>query len=218
MEKKKVFFIVFSGLLAMAFMKENYTPVYILLNEARPLEEEAEKALHEGQFPQALKKYRAAVLAYEKVKEGFSKMPTDDEVIEVDSVEEEVDLALRRCRKVIEEIRERAEKEDACLKSLYIKMALDFQEEDFREITKLLTELTGLNIFVDKHIFQDSGGSFSPRVSLRVNEGTSLREALVKLTRAKGLDFVVEDDHVFISLPERLYGQPSHAIMKGDES
>ena len=90
------------------------------------------------------------------------------------------------------------------LHALRQPVSFDFVETDLEEVCRFLQVYTGVNFVLDRGPLE---GSMEPRVNLSLTNA-SLEAALKYITVILGLDFVLRDEAVFITSPERAKGKP----------
>ncbi|RJP22756.1 MAG: hypothetical protein C4520_07820 [Candidatus Abyssobacteria bacterium SURF_5] len=184
---------------AAAFEVER-SALFCFLHEAKPLEEEAMKALEEKDYALALRKYREALNAYERIWQEYPNLPEE----RPHGLDRMVDESIATCKTVIEEIEEQGEAQDEFYQKLNQLIRVDFEGKDIQSVAKSLTFLTDVNIIVDDTVFRDDNKVLDPKISLRVDEDTSLRKIIVRICDQTGLAYSIETDHVFISTRVKL--------------
>lgn len=169
--------------------------LFMFLHEAKPIEEEATKALREEDYALALRKYRETVKAYERIWKDYPNLEKE----RPHGIDRMVDEATDTCEKIIKEIKEKGEAQDEFYQKLNEAIRVDFSDEDVRAVARSLTFLTGINIIVDETVFSASNDALKPRVNIRTNQPWPLRTIITRMCQQTGLAYSIEDDHVFIS-------------------
>jgi len=174
--------------------------LYIFLHEAKPIEEEATKALKEEDYALALRKYREAVKGYERIWKDYPNLEKE----RPQGIDRMVDEAIDICEKIIKEIKEKGEAQDEFYQKLKEAIRVDFSDEDVRAVARSLTFLTEINVIVDETVFSSSNDALNPRVNIRTSQPWPLRTIITRMCHQTGLAYSIEEDHVFISTRVKL--------------
>jgi len=174
--------------------------LYIFLHEAKPIEEEATKALKEEDYALALRKYREAVKGYERIWKDYPNLEKE----RPQGIDRMVDEAIDICEKIIKEIKEKGEAQDEFYQKLNEAIRVDFSDEDVRAVARSLTFLTEINVIVDETVFSSSNDALNPRVNIRTSQPWPLRTIITRMCQQTGLAYSIEEDHVFISTRVKL--------------
>ncbi|MBI5118627.1 hypothetical protein HZA56_19330 [Candidatus Poribacteria bacterium] len=174
--------------------------LYVFLHEVKPIEEEAAKALDEKNYALALRKYREALRGYERIWKDYPNLANE----RPHGIDHMVDESIDTCKKAIDRNREKGEAQDAFYQKLNEAVGVDFSNQDIREVAKLLTSLTDVNIIVDQTIFYRPSKTLNPKISIRTDQPRSLRTIIADICQQAGLAYSIEVDHVFISTRVKL--------------
>jgi hypothetical protein len=198
MKKRALIFIIcsvfFLPAVSSSFEIEK-TPLYVFLHESKPVEEEAARALDEGDYALALRKYREALRKYEGIWKTYPDLANE----RPHGIDRMVDESIETCKKIIEEIKEQGEAQDEFYQKLSEQVRVNFSKEHIRDVAKALTFLTDVDIIVDETVLNGSSHILNPHVTLKTEEAWPLRTILTRLCRQTGLTFSIESDHVFVS-------------------
>ena len=171
------------------------TALFVFLHEVKPVEEEATKALKEKNYALALRKYREALKGYERIWKDYPQLPEERPY----GIDRMVDESISTCKKIIEEIKEQGEAQDKFYQELNQLIRVDFDQEDVRNVAKMLTFLTDVNIIIDDTAFSESNQALNPKVSLRIDEAIPLKKVIIRVCELTGLACSIEIDHVYLS-------------------
>ena len=174
--------------------------LFVYLNEVKPLEEEGLEALKEKDYALALRKYREALKGYEKIWKDYPDLPQERPY----GLDKMVDESITTCKKVVEEIREKGEAQDEFYQKLRQMVRVDFDKKDIRNVAKMLTFLTDVNIIVDDTVFSDANEVLNPEISLRSDLAMPLNKVIIRICELTGLAYSIETDHVFITTRVKL--------------
>lgn len=197
---KKSFLLLSAGLILLTAIEASAFEVrrsalFMFLHEAKPIEEEATKALEEEDYALALRKYREAVKTYERIWKEYPDLQKE----RPQGIDRMVDEAIDTCEKIIDEIREKGESQDEFYQKLNEAIRVDFSDEDVRDVARSLTFLTDINIIVDGTVFSTSNDALNPRVNIRTTQPWPIRTIITRMCQQTGLAYSIEKDHVFIS-------------------
>lgn len=190
---------VFTTSTVFAFEVEK-SALYVFLHEVKPIEEEATKALKEKNYALALRKYREAVKGYERIWKEYPNL-ADERPYGIDRM---VDESIATCNTIIEDIKEEGEAQDEFYQELNQLIRVDFKQEDVRNVAKMLTFLTDVNIIIDDTVFSKSNDALTPQVTLRIDEAIPLKKVIFRICELTGLACSIEKDHVFLSTRVKL--------------
>ena len=203
MKKRVSFLITLAALLvpcvSPAFQVEK-SALYTFLHEIKPIEEEAAEALEKENYAPALRKYREALRGYEAIWKDYPDLANE----RPHGIDRMVDESIDACKKVIEEIKEKGEAQDAFYQKLAEPIWVNFSDEHIRGVAKALTFLTDVNIIVDETVIGDSNKTLKSRVTLKTDEPWPLRTVIARLCQQTGLAYSIEADHVFITTRVKL--------------
>ncbi|GAB4335383.1 MAG: hypothetical protein Kow0099_07800 [Candidatus Abyssubacteria bacterium] len=176
------------------------TALFMYLHEVKPVEEEAASALEKRDYATALRKYREALRGYEGIWKEFPDL-SDQRPRGVDRL---INDSIETCKKVIEEIKDKGEAQDAFYQQLEQAVRVNFEGEDICDVAKSLTFLTDVNVIVDETVFNASNGILKRQVTVRSETPISLRTIISRMCQEAGLAYSIEKDHVFISTRVKL--------------
>jgi len=169
--------------------------LYVFLHEVKPIEEEATKALNGENYALALRKYKEALQGYERMWKDFPDLPSERPL----GIDRMVDESIETCKKIIEEIRDEGEAQDKFYKKLSESIRVDFSNQDIREVVKMLTFLTDVNIIMDEMVFTVSNEALDPHITIASKDPLSLKTIISRICQQTGLTYSVEADYVFIT-------------------
>ena len=192
-------FLVALAANALAF-EVRKTALYVFLHEVKPIEEKAAKALKEENYALALRKYKEALEGYEGIWKQYPDLANE----RPRGIDLMVDESIETCKKVIEEIKEKGEAADEFLQKLNETVTIDFSDEDVFKVAKALTFITDVNIIVDRTVFEEKNDALKSKVTLRTEQPWPLKTVIERLCRQTGLEYSIEDDHVFLSTRVKL--------------
>jgi len=110
-----------------------------------------------------------------------------------------VDESISTCKKIIDEIKDEGEAQDDFYQKLSQLIRVDFNQQDVRDIARMLTFLTDVNIIIDDTVFSQNNETLKPEVSLRIDEAIPLRKVIIRVCELTGLAYSIETDHVYLS-------------------
>jgi len=178
---------------ALTRVEEHRTPLFIYLHTLQPLEAEARSAASGGQPAEAYHLYLQALRGYQTLLASVD----DWSRVEPDGLEKLVREGVTRCEGRVQALRSKAQAQDALLKRLNQPVNLNVEQVDIREVVRLLTSLTDVNIIVDDTLFPTGGPD--PKVTLRVDQEVPLLQVIRMVVQQKGLAYRIEKDYVYIS-------------------
>lgn len=178
---------------AAATPQEYRTPLFVYLHIIRPVEDQAEQALDAGLKAEAYTLYLRTLRGYQ----ALDNSVPDWSRVQPAGLQGLVQAGLAQAERKVQELRPAAEKENAFLHKLQQPVNVNFDGQNIRDVCKLLTKLTDVNIILDSDLFPLGGPD--PRVTLRVDRGVPLLEVIQLIVQQKGLAYSIEEDHVYIS-------------------
>ena len=190
-----------SGLLAppaLARRQEDRSPLFIYLHVLQPLEAQGAEAREAGESAVAYRLYLRALRRYQ----ALDHEAGDWRGVRPQGLQQLVRAGLVRCETAVTELRPEAEKDDRLLQRLNQMVNLDVKEMHLRDVAKLLTTLTDVNVVVDDTLFPVPGPD--PTVTLRVDRDVPLLQVIRLLVQQKGLAYAIEEDYVYISTRTRI--------------
>ena len=174
--------------------------LFVFLHEVKPIEEEATKALKQENYVLALRKYREALQGYQRIWKDFPDLPNE----RPRGIDRMVDDSIEVCKKIIEEIKNEGEAQDEFYKKLREAIQVDFSNQDIRDVVKLLTSLTDVNIILDEMVFTDSNEAIDPHITIITEKPLPLRTIITRICQQVGLTYSIETDYVYITTRVRM--------------
>lgn len=184
--------VLVQGAPAHAHREERRTPLFGYLHVLQPLEHEAAEAQAADEAAKAYRLYLRALRGYQ----GLDRSVADWNAVRPVGLHSLVREGIVRCEEAVAVLRPAAQEEDALLRRLNQTINLDVEAMDIREVCKLITALTDVNVVVDDTLFPEGGPD--PRVTLRADRDVPLLQVIRLLAQRKGLVYSIEEDYVYI--------------------
>ncbi len=178
---------------AAAARTQTRPPLFVYLHVLQPLETQAEAAREAGDEAEANRLTLRSLRGYQALDQEAGTWQR----IRPYGLQDLVREGLARTAAAVEELRAAAAAEDAMLRRLNQPVNVDVEAMHIREVAKLLTALTDVNVVVDDTLFSQPGSN--PKVTLRVDREVPLLQVIRLIVQRKGLAYAIEEDYVYIS-------------------
>ncbi len=168
-------------------------PLFIYLHVLQPLEKQAMEAHAADEGAMAYRFYLRALRGYQALDSSVGEWS----MVEPKGLRTLVHASIDRCEAAVTALRPAAEAEDALLQRLNQPINLDVDGTHIRDVCRMLTELTDVNLVLDDTLFPERGPD--PGVTLRVDREVPLLQVIRLIVQQKGLAYAIEEEYVYIS-------------------
>lgn len=187
---------------AHARREERRPPLFVYLHMLQPIERDAAAAQEAGEDAVAYRLYLRALRGYQALDESVA----DWDAVRPRGLRPLVRDAIARCEAAVETLRPTAEARDVLLQRLNQAINLDVEGMHIRDVCRMLTELTDVNVVLDDTLFPERGPN--PDVTLRVDREVPLLQVIRLIVQQKGLAYAIEEDYIYISTRTGIDGTP----------